>query len=79
MTNDCTYITNALEALQTTLGSIKQEADGVAGKLSAATTAEHLMLEKVWFEAAFNEWQDILETAQTLSQASPSVSRVTVG
>ncbi|USE34465.1 hypothetical protein [Endozoicomonas sp. SCSIO W0465] len=76
--NDCTCITNALETLQTTLGSIKQEANGVADKLSAATTAEQLILEKVWFEAAFNEWQDILETARTLSQASPSVSSVMV-
>ena len=77
--NDCTCITTALEALQTTVGSIKQEADGVIDKLSAATTAEQLILEQVWFEAACNEWQDILETARTLSQASPSVSRITVG
>lgn len=77
--NDCTYITTALEALQTTVGSIRQEADGVVDKLSSATNSEQLILEKVWFEAACNEWQDILETTQTLSQANPSVSHVTVG
>lgn len=78
VSNDCTWITTALEALQTTVGSIQQETDGVAEKLSAATTTEQLILEKVWFDSAFDEWQDILDTAQTLSQASPSVSRVTV-
>ncbi|MDD7805165.1 MAG: hypothetical protein PUP46_06325 [Endozoicomonas sp. (ex Botrylloides leachii)] len=77
--NDGTYITTALEALQTTVSSIKQEADSVIDKLSQAKTADQLIMEKVWFDAALEEWQAIFETAETLSQASPSISRVTIG
>ncbi|WP_419834809.1 alpha-pore-forming cytotoxin MakA [Endozoicomonas atrinae] len=76
--NDCSFITESLEALQTTVGSIKQEADSVLAKLTSATTSEQLIMEKVWFEAACEEWQDALEVSRSLLQASPEISHKTL-
>lgn len=76
---DCAFISESLEVLQTTVGSLKQEADGVLEKLTSATTAEQLVMEKVWFEAAYIEWQAILAISRSLLQASPVISRKTCG
>ena len=76
MVNDnCTDISRSLEALQTTVGSLYNETANVVDSLQKAQTSEQVIIQKVWYMSACNEWQDIKEVASTLNSAQPSITR----
>ena len=71
----CTDISRSLEALETSVGSLYDETSNVVDSLQKATTSEQVILQKVWYMSAFNEWQNILEVALSLTNAQPSITR----
>ncbi|WP_448563978.1 alpha-pore-forming cytotoxin subunit MakE [Thalassotalea ganghwensis] len=72
---NCSDISRSLEALQTTVGSLYNETANVVDSLQKATTSEQVIIQKVWYMSACNEWQDIEEVASSLTNAQPSITR----
>ena len=74
--DDCSEIASALDSLQTTIESLSQEIDDAIAKLNKATSASEIIMEKVWYEAFYNEWSDILDETMALKDASPDTKRI---
>ena len=77
--SDCTGIITAIEALETTVMSLKEELTNVAGTLAKAETSQEVIMQKVWYRTVCNEWQAIYDVARTLRTASPSTHHKTIG
>lgn len=76
--DDCAAISDTLEVLQTTVGSLFNEINNVVSDLTNSTNSQVVILQKFWYMSACNEWQDILQVATTLTTAQPAITRMQI-
>ncbi|HGH8115897.1 TPA: non-hemolytic enterotoxin lytic component L1, partial [Vibrio cholerae] len=76
--NDCAAISRSLDTLQTTVLSLYNETNNVVSNLTKAQDSQAVILEQVWYQSAYNEWQDILEVASTLNNAQPQITKAQI-
>ncbi|EKR8727229.1 non-hemolytic enterotoxin lytic component L1 [Vibrio cholerae] len=76
--NDCAEISRSLDTLQTTVLSLYNETNNVVSNLTKAQDSQAVILEQVWYQSAYNEWQDILEVASTLNNAQPQITKAQI-
>lgn len=65
-----------LDAVRVSWETFFQEMDQVIGKITNATTADMIVVEQAWFNAACKEWALIVAEAQTLLKLPESTTTV---
>ncbi len=77
---DIADMTTALTALNTSWGVLGGELDNAAADVAQAEDAQQAIVAQVWFDAACNTWQAILEFVQTMqANNAPQPVIVTIG
>lgn len=76
--SDVNFIGESLDALRTQWQLLRDNLLGVISKITQAENAAMLVLSKVWFEAACNEWAAILQFVRSMQNAGFSTSKVSI-
>ncbi|MDR0281249.1 MAG: hypothetical protein LBJ37_25580 [Paucimonas sp.] len=77
---DVTAMTTALGALDVSWGVLSGELGNAAGDVAQAADAQQAIVAQVWFDAACNSWQAILEFVQTMqANNAPQPVIVSIG
>ena len=72
---DYNSVAAAIEKLQITVNTLKDEMDSVLDKIAKATNSDELIIQKVWFNASCIEWKSIGDLASTLVNADVTTNK----
>lgn len=76
--SDVEFIEESLDSLRTDWALLEQELGDEISKIEKATTAEEVILSKVWFESACLLWQSVLDYAKSLENLPTNTTKVSV-
>ena len=77
--SDMALISSALDALRTTWNVLDGELSGEIQKLTNAMTAQETVVIKAWYQAAYTEWDLIVNHSTDLNKRTISSTGVTIG
>jgi hypothetical protein len=77
--DDIAQIQTALDALRTSWTAFSGELGGVIGNLQQSISASVVVVSEAWYDAACNEWSQIVQHVGELSNQPINSSRIQIG
>lgn len=76
--SDVDFIGESLDLLRTDWELLHQNLEGVVSKVEKATDAKEIIVSKLWFESACNEWSAILDYVKTFQGIQIDTTKVSI-